>query len=247
MPDDRRRRGRRQARQRRSAPDVFLCHRDAGGAVSPRRYRVAGVRHHQADRSRADPQQGRRRHRRCQPVAAGEGSGDPYPAQPAANAVADRRRSGRRRQLDAHLCRHDADADAAADGDPQHHRSRACQCHGGAGQDPDGCIGFVDPDAGDTLAGDHGATAGSRLHQAAGFCRDVAAGIDPWRRDSSQFRRRHRRNRPRQDHPRQARRPDAVVGQRGLRAGADRGPADFRRRRMAQKPERKLHCAGATR
>ena len=32
-------------------------------------------------------------------------------------------------ELDADLCRHDADADAAAGRDPQHHRSRARQCH----------------------------------------------------------------------------------------------------------------------
>ena len=47
---------------------------------------------------------------------------------------------------------------------------------------------FVDPDAGDTLHGGYGAAAGSRLHQAAGFCRDVAAGIDPRRGDSSELR-----------------------------------------------------------
>ena len=36
--------------------------------------------------------------------------------------------------------------------------------------------------------GGHGDGAGSRLHQAAGFCRDVAAGIDPRRGDSSELR-----------------------------------------------------------
>ncbi len=103
-------RGRCQARQRRPAPDLFLCRRHAGGIVSPRRYRVAGVRFRQADRYRADPQQGRRGYRRRQPAAAGKGSGDPHSAQPAANALAHRRRSGRRRELDADLCRCDADA-----------------------------------------------------------------------------------------------------------------------------------------
>ena len=34
----------RPARQRWAAPDVFLCHRDAGGVVSPGRYGLAGVR-----------------------------------------------------------------------------------------------------------------------------------------------------------------------------------------------------------
>ena len=102
-----RRCGRCQAGQRRPAPDIFLCRRHAGGTVSPRRHRVAGVRFHQADRYRTDPQQGRLGYRRRQPAAAGKGSGDPHSAQPAANALADRRRSGQRRQLDAHLCRCD--------------------------------------------------------------------------------------------------------------------------------------------
>ena len=39
-----------------------------GGAVPPRRYGVAGVRFHKADRCRADPRQGRLHHRRRQPL-----------------------------------------------------------------------------------------------------------------------------------------------------------------------------------
>ena len=81
--------GCRHARQRRPAPEVFLCHRDAGGIVPPRRHGVAGVRFLKAVRHRADPQQGRGYHRRGQPVAAGQWSGDPHPPQPPANAFAD--------------------------------------------------------------------------------------------------------------------------------------------------------------
>ena len=128
------------------------------------------------------------------PLAAGQRAGDPHSPQPPANAVADGRRSGRRRELDADLRRYDADADAAAGGDTQHHRSRARQCHGAAGQArPAASAGrsgrrrYAD--------GGHRAAAGSRLHQAAGFRRAVAAGIDPRRRDSSELRRRHRRGR----------------------------------------------------
>ncbi len=50
-----------------------------------------------------------------------------------------------RRELDADLRRHDANADAAADGDPQHHRSRARQCHRAAGQARPSCIGWSIP------------------------------------------------------------------------------------------------------
>ena len=81
------------ARQRRPARDIFLCHADAGGDVSPRRHRVAGVRQDRIDRYRTDPRQGWRHHRRRQPVAAGEGPGDPHSPQPAADAFAGKRRA----------------------------------------------------------------------------------------------------------------------------------------------------------
>ena len=81
----------------------------------------------------------------------------------------------------------DANANATAGGDPQHRRSRACQCHRAAVQ--------TRPSASARRSGcrrhdhgGHGAAAGSRLHQAAGFCRGVAARIDPRRRDSSELR-----------------------------------------------------------
>ena len=85
------------------------------------------------------------------------------------------------------------------------------------------------------LAGNHRATAGSRLHQATGFCRNVASGIDPRRRGSPQCRRCLGRTRSRQDHARPARRYDAVIGQRCRRARAEDGAGDFRRRRMEEK------------
>ena len=149
-------------------------------------------------------------------------------------------------RLDAHLCRHDADAAAAAGGDPQHHRSRAGQCHGAAVQarpaapvHRSGRRRYA--------AGGHGAAAGPRLHQAAGFRRAVAAGIDPRRGGPSEFRRCHRRDRARQDHPRPARRPDAVVGRRRGRARDHRGAADFRRRASGARTRRKISSRARTR
>ena len=121
-----------------------------------------------ADRYRADPQQGRGAVRRRQPVAAGQGSGDPDSSQPSANALADRRRKGRR-ELDPHLRRYDAIAAAAAGGDPQYHRSRAGQCHcplvearSAAPAHRSRCRRYA--------AGGDGAAAGPRFHQAARFC-----------------------------------------------------------------------------
>ncbi len=107
----RRRHRRHLANQRRPEPDVFLCRRDARGIVSSRRHGVAGVRCDEADRCRADPQQRRVDHRRRQPVSAGQGAGDPHSPQPPAIAVADRRRRGGRHELDADICRYDANAE----------------------------------------------------------------------------------------------------------------------------------------
>jgi cell division septation protein DedD len=73
--------------------------------------------------------------------------------------------------------------------------------------------------------------AGSRLHQAAGFCRIVAAGIGSRRRHSSELRRHHRPDHARHDHPQPAGRPDAVIGHRRIGSSrGHRGAADFRRR-----------------
>ena len=47
---------------------------------------------------------------------------------------------------------------------------------------------FTDPDAGDTLFVVTAKAAGARFHQAAGFCRTVALGIDSRRGDPSELR-----------------------------------------------------------
>ena len=157
--------------QRRAAPDIFLCGADAGGAVPPRRHGVAGVRFPKPIDLEPIRNKGGSLITDVSALAAGERPGDPHPAQPPATAVADRRRISRaRRELDGHIRRYHADAVAAADRDPQHHRSRACQRHRAARR-PGLLHRLVDPDAGDTLHGGHGAAAGSRLRQAAGFCR----------------------------------------------------------------------------
>ena len=157
--------GHRQAGQRRAARDVRVCRGYAGGLVSPRRYGVAGVRFPAADRCRPDPQRGRGADIGCQPVAAGEGTGDPHSSQPPANAFADRRRQGRR-ALDAHLRRYDAVAATAAGGDPQHHRSGAGQCHRAVVEARPAAPAHRSRSR-RYAAGGHGAAAGPRLHQAA--------------------------------------------------------------------------------
>ena len=98
------------------------------------------------------------------------------------------RRSGRRRELDADTspirCERRPQPLVAH---AQRHRSRACQCHRAAGE--------ARPAASAGRSGrrryhhgGHGAAAGSRLHQAAGFRRVVAARIDPGRGDPSELR-----------------------------------------------------------
>ena len=227
------------AGQRRPAPDLFISGGHARGLVPSRRYGVAAVRFQEADRYRAYPRPGWVRHCRRQRHAAGKGAGGPLSSQPSAIALAHGRGSTGRHELDGHLCRCDAHADATACGDPKHRRSRACQCQRAVAQGrpaaPAGRSG-----CGRYPPGGHGDAAGARLHQAAGFCRAVAAGIDPRRGDSSELRRCHGRDCFRQGHPGQARGLDAVTGRHRGGAGVNGGPADFRPRRVAQESRREL-------
>ena len=146
--------------------------------------------------------------------------------------------------MDGHLRRYHADADAAAGDGAQRRRSQPCQCHGGAGQ-ARSCASAGRSGCRRYHPGGHRAGAGSRLHQAAGLCRAVAAGIDSRRRHPAELRRHHRPEHTRQHHPQPAGRPDAVIGQRRIGSSrGHRGAADFRRRRLAQKPGRQVPHAG---
>ena len=233
--------GRRAARQRRLSRDIFVCCGDAGCIVPPRRHRLDGVRLDQAGRCRSDPRQGRRNHRRRQPLAAGERPGHPHPPQPPADAVADQRRPAdgeswtlifadpvQTPPLPLTVMRNITDPALANVGVPL--------------ANPGSCIGWSIPTPATCSGGDR-AAADPRLHQAAGFRRTVAARIRPWRGGSSELRRRQRRGRRRQGHARQAGWPHAVIGQRRGRARHRRGPSAVRRQRVAQEPRGKVSPA----
>ena len=183
--------------------------------------------------------QGRGDHRRRQPAAAGQGSGDPHSPQPPANAFADRRGSGGGANWTLTFAdtmqtppqplaaiRNITDPALANVTVPL---SKPGLLHR-----------LVDPDAGDALMV---VTAPLPVR---GFIKRQdfvemsllesihGVAVRPNSDDVT------RRDRARQDHPRQARRPDAVIGRRRRRARAGRGPADFRRRRVAQESGRKI-------
>jgi hypothetical protein len=92
-----------QARQRRPAPDVFLCRRRRRRPCSAAPIRCGWCSIPESRSTSSRSAQGRRDHRRRQPAAAGKGPGDPHSPQPSADAVADGR--GQAGELDADLCR----------------------------------------------------------------------------------------------------------------------------------------------
>ncbi len=75
---------------------------------------------------------------------------------------------------------------------------------------------LLDPDAGDTLLVVTATPPVRGFIKRQDFVEMSLLEFDSRRRDPSQFRRRQRRSRARQDHHRQARRPDAVIGQRRI-------------------------------
>ena len=118
---------------------------------------------------------------------------------------------------------------------PKHLRSRACQGRRAVRQSGAG-VPVRRSRAGDALIVVTAPPPVRGFIKRQDFVELVAAGIRPRHRDPSELRRRRRRGRARQDHPRQARRPDAVARRHLRRARANRGAADFRRRGVAQEP-----------
>ena len=192
--------------------------RHAGGAVSPRRHGLAGVRLHHADRSRSDPQQGRYRHRRRRALMKldkGQAIRIRLNRPQMPSLAGDDQAGGVIWTLT--FADIDASAAAAADRAAKHRRSDPRHRHGAAVETRPACFGWSIPKPATRIMV---VTAPppvrgfikrqdfvemSLLESIQGVV--VRPNSDDVTAESL----------GRQDHPRQARRPDAVVGRRRQR------------------------------